>query len=741
MANVHIFILLLSMITIPAGVMAQEINTSLDDQVQTGVLASEKKEIKGPYSNLNKILDFSSDQSAIVKINYTQKIQKNSRLKMTLKKKSQQEGFNLIVKDVSPDEKIILKEMNIEWDINDGEYFTLNGEYYANFSKNSILLPEIKIYDELLLAHQNPVQGSFNIQGYPDLNHSYFYKNAFAVGNEPKYCNIRSPWILASRTVEYLPDGVLVKDSVNFIKREFTPAEVLDESFIATSNQFQKCFKDNILHLSFESKKHLVVTQKFEEEIANLPLQEKIGKRIDKVKEISASCDKSNGMHEEMMRILLERNLAEDPTSLPSYQFLVYYYQSTASVLSDATSKHNYDEAMKYIDKALSYDPEFTEALVSKVMTLCILGRCEEGKKILHEKLLTKNVENFSYYALRGIRNYYELTGDKTNMEKFEDYAFQKADTKYERAETFKRMGVLAYRKGDMDSCVKYYNRAIEADEDSSCLHSNLAYCHFGQRNYPMAVFSFQNALSRYENWYFRYSLAKVYYYQAKEFEMAKDRKSASELYTKSFDVLSDWKAAIEMLKFYIEIRNFDFAYKAALKAANLYEDDPKKLAGYIIHAFPKKDLSYSKFLEKIISDIKDRFNANELAYYIAHSLQHEPNTVQHWVNISVKDLTNIKYRPEDIDSKVKTNILISKFYLLNLSLSRKVSDLDKANYFYEIAAKLLPRDKEVLQHAYYVETANRALGKGRVFWETRLSLEKNLGITLPLWMLYWLYY
>lgn len=736
--HIHFFACLL-LICSPA-LSSQEIDTSLEEKYTSGVLVSDVNQKKWSYSNLNKVMTFSTDQSAIVKVDYTQKDPKNTRLKKIIKEKSQGEGFNFIVQDIAPGEKISLREMNITWDKGDGEYFSLSGEYHAKLAKISLQIPDIKIYDNLLYAYRTLPVNDFLAYKLPDLNHSYFYKNAYAVGNEPTYCDIRSPWMMASRNVQYLEDGVLIKDSVTLLKRNFTASELTDESFIATSNQFQRCFKDNILHLSLESKKHLVVTKEFEDSITTLPIEEKVFKRIEKVKEISASCDKSNGMHEEMMRILLERNLADDPASLRSYQFLIYYFQKIASAGDGKYSKHNYDEAMKYIDKALSYNPDFIEALVSKAWTLCMLRRCEEGQKILNEKVLTKKMDNFSYYAFRGIRNFYDIIGDKKNRLKYENLAFQKVDTKFERSEIFKIMGSTAFLEGDMDGCVKYYNRAIEADEDSSCSHSSLGQCYFIQKNYPMAVFAYENALSKNEHWYFRVSLGKIFYIQAKEFEEKKNFKTANELYIKTFDIVTDWKAAIELLKFYLQVNEPKLAYKAALKAANLFEDDPKILAGYIALAFKIKDKAYSNFMEKIIADMKDRFNANELAYYVGYSLQHEADLVQRWLNLSIKDLSQMKFKPEDNDKKIKTNILMSKFYLLNLSLTRKASDLERANAYFEIARNVRPRDKEVLQHEYYVETANRALGKGRIFWESRLSLERKFGITLPLWMLQLLY-
>lgn len=686
---------------------------------------------KSPVSIINKELNFTSDGSAFVKVEVKKKINEVISLKKNLLTKTNEEAADLLTSEYSVGEKKIIKDFKIEWSEQDPEELNYSGKYHAVYSKNAILLPELKEYNKLFEIHAEPVF-KIDASAIPNIDHTYFYKNAFAVGDEPLYCDIRADWINATRSIQYLSDGILIKDSVQLLKREFSEKDVNNENFQLLSQQIRRCFLKNIMQVTFQSKKHLVVTKVFEDSLNLLPLKEKLKKRIEKVIEIDNCCDKSNNMHKEMIRVLLERNIKDDPSYVPSYQFFSYYYQNP--------DNENLKMALKFLDTALTYEPGFTEGLISKAVVLCKIGKCDEGRKIIVEKVLIKDVKQFSYYAVRGLKTYFIYDKNWKQVEIFSDLLFQKADTKYQRSEVFGFLGASALNSGNYNECIKYFTRAVEADEDSSCNYFLLGQCYLGEKDYVMAAFSLENALSKKDTTQFRSVLAQTYISNAMEFEKKNDKLKAKELIEKSFEVSKDWQSSLLLLKSFYDVNKKEESIRAALRATELFEGDPKLLSGYIIQNFKVKDEKYSAFMRRVISSMSNKYDALELSYYVAYEVQNYSEELQSWKKESLKNISQLKAKMIDKEMISNLNILATKFYLLSLNQTRTSSDLLKANEYIENAKKDYPKNKNLREFEHNVQIANQMLGKDAFFWETRVKLENNYGIVFPKWVLIWMY-
>jgi tetratricopeptide (TPR) repeat protein len=723
------------------NITAVQVSTSeIDDKVinlfEPAYYATFKKpvgedniDIDGPYSVVTKTLVFSSDGSAEVQINGREKHGDVVRFKKDLKNKTNKEAAIELLKSYGPGEQKIIKDFKIDWNKADATELNFSGHYNATYLKKSIVLPDLNQFDILFKMHAEP-QFLISAVSIPNIDHTYFLKNAFAVGKEPYYCDIRSEWMNATRSIQYLREGILVKDTVHLHKRDFTEKDLNDENYKLLRGQLKNCFFGNVIQVTFESRKHLVVTKEFEDSLAPLPLKEKLAKRIEKTIEINACCDKTNSMHVDMIRVLLEKNIKDDPTYVPSYQHLSYFYQARDKI----------DLALKYLNIALSYQSDFTEALISKAVILCRMNKCTEGSKIINEKVLTKDINQFSYFAIRGLRGFYFYLGDKLSEKKYFKLMLNKAETKYQRSEVNDLMSMDSLENGELESCVSYAKKAIEADDDSSCNHFHLGKCYLAQRKYDNAILSVESALSRKESVQFRVRLAQIYFYKAIDRDEKNDPTKANNLINKSFEISNDWRSSLELVKFFFEIKRKEEAFKAAVLATKQFEGDPKVLSGYFIQLFEKKDAEYSVFMKRVINNMPNKFSATEVSYYIAYELQNDPVEMLSWIKMSLDNLSHIKINAEDKDMNVASNLLATRFYLLSLNQTRASMDLLNANEHFELAKKAQPRSKEVAELDHYVSMANHALGRGEILWETRLKLEKYFGIRFPMWLLDMLY-
>lgn len=680
---------------------------------------------------------FSLSGKAEVVLDYKKNSAEIVKLKNILGKKNKIEVQNYLLNILSPGETKVVKEFEISWE---GDKKLSTTSHYSTKlnAKKIIVIPDLNDYKELFAVALSK-EGGYEASRLPKIDHTYIYKNIFAVGKEPKFCNIQASWINASRSIEYMSDGIQVKDSIQVLQKDFFQEEIMNGNFKVVVDQIKECFFGGILQVSVETRKHLVVTKEFEASIGQLPIKEKMEKRIEKVKEVFASCDKSNGLHIEMARILLQENLKDDPSFLPTYQNLSYYYQtisgSTGEVSADALVK-----ALEYIDLSLTYDRTFTEGLISRAYVLCRLGKCEESMQIIKDQVLTQDTKKFSYLALRGLMNFYDMIGDRAKRDEYTRQAMQNAKTNFESSELFSTVGMRAKMEGDYKGCVEHYKNAIVADSESSCNHHILGSCYLLQNDIDKGIVSFENELVKRDSIYGRYSLATAYALKGLKFIEEKDTKNAQLMFDKSLKTVEDWRTHLELLKFFIKVKRTEEAYLSALRAAELFDGEPQVLAGYIIQSFSKKDETYSKFMRRIIDNMTNRLSANELSYYVAYEFQNNSSESQKWAKHSLKELSGMTTKPEDKTMQIEVNLLQVRFYLLSLSQTGSLIDLEKANELMAKSTKINSRSQKVVLTEFYVKEANRALGKGRYLWDYRLKTEKEYGFKLPMWMLYWMY-
>ena len=685
------------------------------------------------YSKIEKEMTFKPSGSIRVSLKYSLQSPENGKLEKSLLKKGKQESILKILNQLEPNEKKTLTKFDLQWQTKEGRELVVTGEYSAELKNaNTVVLPFPSGYERLFTAHiDNP--GNFNLSSFTDVENTIVLKNVFAVGKEPKACNLQTSWFKASRSIEYLANGITIKDSIKINKAQLTSVEMHLDYYDEIIGNFRECFEKNEIHISTESKKHLVVTKDFEDSLASVPLKERLSKRIEKAIEVDANCNTSNKMHKDMIRVILEKNLADDPTYIPTYQFLSYFYQNN-------DNEADLKKALSMVDAALNLDAYFPEGLISRAVLVCRLGDCALGKQIIETQLLTQDHSKFSYYVYRGLSSYYGMRGDRQNNLKYLDLALKKAERIFEKAEAYERQGSWARTNKDLNSCIENFKRAIEIIPDSACYHYNLGCCYKKNGEYDKAIVALETSASISENYFTRHDIAFSYALKGIEYSRKMDMINSNKMFDKSLEAAKGWRVYIDLVEFYLGIHRSDYAHKAAIKAAEQYDDEPKKLAGFILLLFKQKNTQYSTFMRKIVGAMTNKYHAGELGYHVAHDLQSLPHESQAWINESLVRLKSIKIDSEDKELLMQVNVLVTKFYLLKLSLNGSLLDLQKANDHLAIAKAANPRSQKVVEIEFYVGEANRGFGKGRYLWDTRLSYEMEYGLKLPMWIVYWMY-
>ncbi|MCF3129968.1 tetratricopeptide repeat protein [Streptomyces olivochromogenes] len=136
--------------------------------------------------------------------------------------------------------------------------------------------------------------------------------------------------------------------------------------------------------------------------------------------------------------------------------------QALAGRAALAAARHDFKDALTYADKALKQNPYSERALCSRIDALVELGRYEEAGKAADTADARKpGVPVFTRYAY--VR---ELRGEVGTARRILEQALAAATSRGDVAYVSAQLGQLAWNQGDYRTALRYYGRALAADEN-----------------------------------------------------------------------------------------------------------------------------------------------------------------------------------------------------------------------------------------------------------------------------------
>ncbi|MEU6303560.1 tetratricopeptide repeat protein [Streptomyces chartreusis] len=136
--------------------------------------------------------------------------------------------------------------------------------------------------------------------------------------------------------------------------------------------------------------------------------------------------------------------------------------QALAGRAALAAARHDFEDALKYADRALKVNPYSERALCTRVDALVELGRYADAAEAADTADDRRpGIPVFTRYAY--VR---ELRGDVRTAERVLRQALSSAISPGDLAYVATQLGQLAWNQGDYDTALTHYARALAADEN-----------------------------------------------------------------------------------------------------------------------------------------------------------------------------------------------------------------------------------------------------------------------------------
>ncbi|SFN85043.1 Tetratricopeptide (TPR) repeat [Streptomyces sp. cf124] len=132
-----------------------------------------------------------------------------------------------------------------------------------------------------------------------------------------------------------------------------------------------------------------------------------------------------------------------------------------AGLAALAAARHEFEDALRYADRALKENPYSERALCSRVDALVELGRYDDALKAVRlADTRRPGIPVFTRYAY-----VYELRGDVKTARRVLEQALDSATTRGDIAYVATQLGQLAWKQGDYGTALDRYARALGADD------------------------------------------------------------------------------------------------------------------------------------------------------------------------------------------------------------------------------------------------------------------------------------
>ncbi|WP_159766489.1 tetratricopeptide repeat protein [Streptomyces sp. HM190] len=132
-----------------------------------------------------------------------------------------------------------------------------------------------------------------------------------------------------------------------------------------------------------------------------------------------------------------------------------------AGLAALAAARHEFEDALRYADRALKENPYSERALCSRIDALVELGRYDEALKAAKlADTRRPGIPVFTRYAY-----VHELRGDVRTARRVLRQALDSAVTRGDIAYVATQLGQLAWKQGDVRTALDHYARALGADD------------------------------------------------------------------------------------------------------------------------------------------------------------------------------------------------------------------------------------------------------------------------------------
>lgn len=417
--------------------------------------------------------------------------------------------------------------------------------------------------------------GTTNISMIPSINNEIFYKNIYLSGKSPLGCDIKSDWVDATRKIELLPDGIVVKDFVKIKKDKLSPVDLKDVGFASVANDLAYCFVGNTINYDFGTKKHVDKNSIFENSIAHLSPTLKLEKRrqiASETMENGSSAKTKDSLSLDDTRVLLAQNLLENPNDVESLRLMGMYYKNSALIVGSDIEINSMKRALEYIEKVIALDPNLVQPVLDKISIMIELKLFLEAYMLFEQKALKFDKTKLSFLearALMKLSNSYKIS--KSSKEYF-DIALKNATTTKQKKSLYglRAMNHLDNRR--YQDCVENYKWAIKLDGSLAWDHGNLSICYDRLQRYDEAIQSAKNALKIMDYGAAHYYLSSAYLGKAKLEMGKKNFKEAEELLQQAVLEGPEVKVYYALTEVYLELGQEEKA-RAMAKTTFEYED------------------------------------------------------------------------------------------------------------------------------------------------------------------------
>ncbi|WP_215450774.1 tetratricopeptide repeat protein [Streptomyces sp. ATCC 21386] len=132
-----------------------------------------------------------------------------------------------------------------------------------------------------------------------------------------------------------------------------------------------------------------------------------------------------------------------------------------AGLAALAAARHDFEDALRFADRALKENPYSERALCSRVDALVELGRYDDALAAVRlADTRRPGIPVFTRYAY-----VYELRGDVKTARRVLEQALDSAATRGDIAYVATQLGQLAWKQGDYRTALDHYARALGADD------------------------------------------------------------------------------------------------------------------------------------------------------------------------------------------------------------------------------------------------------------------------------------
>ncbi len=534
-----------------------------------------------------KLYQFESENSATVDVIFKQQGEE-ARINLdSLKNKSSIEFQEALRPLLTGQEKSAILAFNIQGK-KEHEYYDINvkAKYRGNElteKEKGSKKPRIALPHQLLLAsflYLTPDNiGEVDVRLIPRIENITFYKNLFLSGAYPQTCLMENDWVKASRSFDLKDNGIIVKDLISFKVPKITKQIYSNRSFGVEVRRMYRCFNDQTIEVSFNSKKHTDILTSFEGSISSLNLTERMEKRIKKAYDILNTMGKEdeNGFIIEDARILLEKNLSEKSNDPETLRAMAAYYSSNGFIVGNEFVVSDMMHALNLINKTIALDPKNFKAVLDKVSYLNHSGKKEESKKLLMESLPSFDIAKADYRTLQKLMNIFVSLRDIENTSKYFDLALKAAPTKEDKADLLADRASYHSSTGDNKLCIEYYEKSLELDSSIAWNFGNVANCYNSTSQFDKAIDRAKKAISIMNYGVAHDVLATAYLgkselaFNARKFKESEENLQLALMESPRADIY------LNLLKLYLEQEKYEQAAEAAKNAILAADEDHPK--------------------------------------------------------------------------------------------------------------------------------------------------------------------